>query len=167
MFQGKNNMHNSLVIPVFLQLLGTGVVIAEFFIPSGGILSILAAGLFGYSLYDVFAHVSTNAGIVFVVIDVIFIPVLVLIGIRTIARSPAALKTTLSQAEGVTSQASDLQEFLGKEGSAVTPLHPAGIAFIEGKRVDVVTSGEYIGKLSAIKVVAVTGNQVVVKKKNS
>jgi len=157
-------MPKQLLIPIVLQLLGTGVVIAEFFIPSGGLFSIVAAGLFGYSLYGVFAQVSTGAGIVFVVIDTALIPVLVLIGIRTIAKSPAALKTTLSQAEGVTSQPADLQEFLGKEGSAITPLHPAGIALIEGKRVDVVTSGEYIGKLSAVKVVAVTGNQVVVKK---
>ena len=157
-------MNKQLLIPIVLQLLGTGVVIAEFFIPSGGLFSIVAAGLFGYSLYGVFAHVSIGAGIVFVVLDAVLIPVLVLIGIRTIAKSPAALKTTLSQAEGVTSQSADLQEFLGKEGSAITPLHPAGIALIEGKRVDVVTSGEYIGKLSAVKVVAVTGNQVVVKK---
>ena len=158
-------MHNPLFLPIILQVLGTAVVIAEFFIPSGGFLSIVAAGLFGYSLYAVFAHVSTNAGIVFVVSDVILIPVLILIGIRMIARSPAALKTTLSQAEGVSSQPEDMEKLAGKEGTAITPLHPAGIALIEGKRIDVVSSGEYIGKLSAVKVVAVTGNQVVVKKK--
>ena len=158
-------MHNPLFLPIVLQVLGTAVVIAEFFIPSGGFLSIVAAGLFGYSLYAVFAHVSTNAGIVFVVSDVILIPVLILIGIRMIAKSPAALKTTLSQAEGVSSQPEDMEKLAGKEGTAITPLHTAGIALIEGKRIDVVSSGEYIGKLSAVKVVAVTGNQVVVKKK--
>jgi membrane-bound serine protease (ClpP class) len=159
-------MQKSLMIPIVLQLLGTGVVITRFFIPSGGVRLILAVGLFGYSLFEAFAHVSTSAGIIFVGIDVILIAVLVLIGTRTIARPPVALKTSLSYADGVTSPSSDLlQGFLGKEGSAVTPLHPTGIAFIDGKRVEVATSGEYIGKLSAIKVVAVTGKQVMVKKK--
>jgi membrane-bound ClpP family serine protease len=44
-------------------------------------------------------------------------------------------------------------------------LHPSGIALIGGKRVDVVSGGEYIGKLTPITVTTVTGNQIVVKKK--
>jgi membrane-bound serine protease (ClpP class) len=94
------------------------------------------------------------------------IAILIIIGIRARKKSEAALKTKISQAESIISKPLDLQEYLGKVGSVVTALHPAGIALIEGKRVDVVTSGEYIGKLSAIKVVAITNNQVVVKKKD-
>ena len=159
-------MH-SVILPVVLQVLGTVVVIAEFFIPSGGFLSIAAAGLFGYSLYVAFANISIGTGYVFVAADAVLIPVLVVVGVRMIARGPASLKTTLSQAEGVTSQPLELQHYLGKEGTTVTALHPAGIALIEGKRLDVVSSGEYIGKLVPVTVTAVTGNQIVVRKKES
>jgi membrane-bound serine protease (ClpP class) len=159
-------MH-SLIIPIVLQVLGTAVVIAEFFIPSGGILSIAAAGLFGYSLYSAFAHVSTGAGYCFVAADAVLIPVLVVVGVRMIAKGPASLKTTLSQAEGVTSQPLEQQDYIGKEGTTVTALHPAGIALIDNKRLDVVSSGEYIGKLVPVMVTAVTGNQIVVKKKDA
>jgi len=158
-------MNKALILPIILQLVGTAVVISEFFIPSGGILSIAAAGFFGYSLYLVFAHVSAGAGYIFVVADAILIPLLVLVGIRFIAKGPASLHTTLSQAEGVTSQPEELSAFIGKEGTTVTALHPSGIALIGGKRVDVVSGGEYIGKLTPVTVVTVTGNQIVVKKK--
>jgi membrane-bound serine protease (ClpP class) len=160
-------MNKALILPVVLQLVGTGVIISEFFIPSGGFLSIAAAGLFGYSLYMVFAHVSTGAGYLFVAADAVLIPIVVLIGIRIIAKGPASLHATLSQAEGVTSQPEELNSYIGKEGTTVTALHPSGIALIGGKRVDVVSGGEYIGKLTPVTVVSVTGNQIVVKKKSA
>jgi membrane-bound serine protease (ClpP class) len=53
--------------------------------------------------------------------------------------------------------------FLGKEGLAQTVLRPAGIALIEGKRMDVVTAGENVDKGSRIKVTKVEGNRIVVR----
>ncbi|MBT8341532.1 MAG: serine protease, partial [Desulfatitalea sp.] len=66
-------MDKGLHLPIILQLAAVGVIIAEIIIPSGGILAILAAGLFGYSLYTVFAHVSAEAGMAFVAADIIMI----------------------------------------------------------------------------------------------
>jgi membrane-bound ClpP family serine protease len=157
-------MHSNIILPILLQVIGTAVIISEFFIPSGGFLSIAAAGLFGYSLYLAFTQISAAAGYVFIAIDAVLIPVVVLFGIRIIARGPASLKTTLSSSEGVTSQPEDMQQFMGKSGTTVTALHPSGIALIDGRRIDVVSSGEYIGKLTPVVVTAVTGNQVIVKK---
>jgi membrane-bound ClpP family serine protease len=159
-------MNKTLLFPIVMQVVGTAIIVAEFFIPSGGFLSIAAAGFFGYSLYLVFAHVSTGAGYIFVAADAVIIPIIVLIGIRMIAKGPASLHATLSQADGVTSQPEDYKAYEGKAGTTVTALHPSGIALIDGKRVDVVSGGEYIGKLVPISVVAVTGNQIVVKKKS-
>jgi membrane-bound serine protease (ClpP class) len=52
------------------------------------------------------------------------------------------------------------------QGAAVTDLRPVGTAVINGKRVDVVTRGEYIEKNAAIIVTGVTGNQIIVRKKD-
>ena len=82
--------------PIVLQLIGIGVVIAEIILPSGGILSLLAAGVFGYSLYLVFTDLSTAAGIAFVIVDIITLPVLIVIGIKMLAKSPVTLSTELS-----------------------------------------------------------------------
>ena len=158
-------MKSSLSLTVILQIIGVIVIIAEIILPSGGILSVLAAGIFAYSLYVVFHDVSVSAGFVFVTADVIMIPILVIAGLKLLAKSPAALRTTLSSEDGVTSQSSEQNEFLGMEGIAVTDLRPAGTAVINGKRVDVVSRGEYLEKDSRIVVSSVTGNQIIVREK--
>jgi membrane-bound serine protease (ClpP class) len=151
--------------PIVLQLLGVAVVIAEIILPSGGLLSLLAAVLFGYSLYLVFQGLSAAAGFVFVAIDIVMIPVLIVVGLRLLARSPATLSTELSSREGFSSQPPELTHYLAKEGRAVTDLRPSGLAVIEGRRLDVVSRGEYIEKDAGLVVTAVTANQIVVKKK--
>ena len=159
-------MNSAIHLPILLQLIGILVIIAEIILPSGGILSILATGLFGYSLYLVFTHISTSAGMAFVIADIILIPILVYFGIKFLAKSPVTLRTKLSKEDGVTSQSPDHRDYLGSQGVAVTDLRPSGVATIEDERLDVVTQGEYIEKQTQIIVIAVRGNQIVVKQKD-
>ena len=150
---------------IILQLVGILVIIAEIIIPSGGILGILAAGLIGYSLYIVFSQVSASAGMVFVMADLVILPVLVYFGIKFLARSPVTLRARLSKKDGVTSQDAAQNAFLGMAGRTVTDLRPSGVAVIHGQRIDVVTRGEYLEKETDIVVMAVRGNQIIVKQK--
>jgi membrane-bound serine protease (ClpP class) len=156
-------MIGSLIIPVLLQLIGVVVLIAEIIIPSGGILGVITVGLMGYSLYLVFTTISTFAGMAFVIADIIMFPVVLFIGIKLLAKSPATLKTSLSKTNGFSSQSEELIEFMGLTGEAVTDLRPAGTAVINNRRVDVVSRGEYIDKGTEVIVLAVEGNRVVVK----
>ncbi len=158
-------MNNALNLTIILQLVGVVVIIAEIIIPSGGILSILAVGLFGYSLYIVFNQVSASAGMVFVMADIIIIPILVYFGIKILAKSPVTLRARLSKKDGVTSQNLEQNRYLGMEGRAVTDLRPSGVAVINQIRIDVVTRGEYLEKQTEIVVTAVRGNQIIVKQK--
>jgi membrane-bound serine protease (ClpP class) len=125
-----------------------------------------ALGVFGYSLFIVFNEISMIIGFSFVAADLILIPVLVIVGLKLLARSPITLRKTLSRKEGISSQSSELESYVGRQGNALTDLRPAGIAVINDKRVDVVTRGEYLEKDSAIIVTAVTGNQIIVRKKD-
>ena len=54
-------------------------------------------------------------------------------------------------------------ELLDHTGVAITQLRPSGTAFINGKRVDVVTEGSLIDQGASLKVVAVEGLRVVVR----
>lgn len=155
---------NPLLQAVLLQFLGVGVIIAEIILPSGGLLSLLAATILGYSLYVVFHEVSTSAGYLFVAADVVSLPVLVIVGLKLLAKSPVTLRKKLSREEGVVSQSPELEKYLGMEGEAVTDLHPGGTAVINGKRLDVVSRGDYIVKGTKLIVWKVTGNQIIVRK---
>jgi len=150
-------------IPVVLQLAGVLIIIAEIILPSGGLLSLVAVGLFGYSLFIVFHDISTMAGTYFVLTDLIIIPALLALGLKILARSPATLRETLSSENGVVSQSPELESFMGREGKSVTDLRPGGTAIIDDKRLDVVSRGEYIEKDSNLIVVEVTGNQIIVR----
>ena len=71
--------------------------------------------------------------------------------------------TLKSSLEGGSTFAADYAAWSGKEGEAATDLRPAGTVVMEGKKVDVVTSGELVVRGSKVKVVKVEGNRVVVK----
>ena len=157
-------MYSSIAIPLILQILGVIIIIAEFLLPSAGLLTVAACCVFGYSLFIVFNHISTQAGFIFLAVDMIIIPLLVIIGIKMIAQSPAALNKSLSKEDGVTSQDSILQSLLGKTGIVTSDLRPAGKALIEDKRFDVVSAGDYIDKNTLVVVTSVSGNRIVVKK---
>lgn len=55
-------------------------------------------------------------------------------------------------------------ELIGREGIAQTVLRPSGIGQIDGKRLDVVAESDMIERGSPIRVVAVEGNRIVVRK---
>jgi membrane-bound ClpP family serine protease len=156
-------MNNPMFLPLVLQAVGVIVIIAELVLPSGGILSVIALGVFGYSLYSVFTEVSPQAGLMFVGADIIIVPLSVLLGIKLLARSPVALSTDLSSKDGVVAQDESMAELQGKIGTVISDLRPAGRAQIEGHRIDVVSSGDFIEKGAEVIVSEVSGNRVVVK----
>ncbi|MGK9477345.1 NfeD family protein [Melioribacter sp. OK-6-Me] len=59
-----------------------------------------------------------------------------------------------------------LKDLVGREGIAYTDLRPSGTALIDGKRVDVISEGDYIQRDSPIIVKAVEGMKVIVERKN-
>jgi membrane-bound serine protease (ClpP class) len=72
------------------------------------------------------------------------------------------LETELLAGAGGASAPESDRRWLGKHGTASSPLRPAGIAHIEGERVDVVSEGELIEAGEPIAVIRVDGNRIVV-----
>lgn len=75
-------MNKDLLLPIILQLAGILVIMAEIIIPSAGILSLMAMGLIGYSLYIVYTGFSSTTVALFIAFDIIIIPVLVITGLK-------------------------------------------------------------------------------------
>lgn len=158
-------MKSEWIIPLILQFVGILVIMAEALLPSGGILAVIAAGLLGYSIYTVFSAISFEAGMMIVLADIIILPIAALFGLKMLARSPLSLQSSLRKSEGVVSYDEALTDLAGKEGVSLTNLRPSGTARIDGKRIDVVTRGDYIEKGETVSVLKVEGSRVVVGKK--
>lgn len=162
-----------------LLLFGSGLVLLVleiFVIPGFGIAGILgiAALLAGLSLSLVGGGATwefilrATSRVVFSLLFALAASVLLL---RFLPRLPFGrrliLQTGLSAGEGYASAPASDESWLGKSGTSLTPLRPAGIADIDGQRVDVVSDGEYIDSGVPITVSRVDGNRIVVRRQRT
>jgi membrane-bound serine protease (ClpP class) len=87
---------------------------------------------------------------------------------RVLPRLPFGRRLVLAtgmQADlGYVSAPDSDRHWLGRIGTALSPLRPAGIADIDGARVDVVSDGGFIDAGTAIEVTRVDGNRIVVRR---
>ncbi|MBN1866731.1 ATP-dependent Clp protease proteolytic subunit [Candidatus Sumerlaeota bacterium] len=87
---------------------------------------------------------------------------------RTLVLNPErAARAGQSAAErvraGTAEMSAKTEDLLGKTGEAMTDLRPAGTAVVAGRRLDVVTEGEYIARGAKIRIVRVLGNVYTVE----
>jgi len=132
---------------------GLTLIVAEAFLP-GLVMGIIGIGCLGTSIFFGFReHWAIGAGQI--ALAVVVGPIALITGLKRMT-----LKSSL---EGGSTFAADYAAWSGKEGEAATDLRPAGTVVMEGKKVDVVTSGELVVRGSKVKVVKVEGNRVVGK----
>jgi membrane-bound ClpP family serine protease len=74
-----------------------------------------------------------------------------------------SLNTRQTNQTGYTAPKLNYEDYLGRQGIALTQLRPAGTADFQGERVDVVTEGGYIKAGSGVKVIAVEGVRIIVR----
>ena len=94
--------------------------------------------------------------------------VLSLVMLRSLPRMAAfnrlVLQAETRSSEGyVSSSREGDSDLFGKEGVTVSELRPAGIALIDGRRLDVVTDGDFVDAQQSVRVVEARGNRVVVR----
>ena len=80
-----------------------------------------------------------------------------------IPRSQVVLKDTIEEKSTSLSDAA-AQELIGLEGECLTALRPSGNADFDGRKLDVVSAGEFIEKGSRVRIEAVEGLRILVKK---
>jgi membrane-bound serine protease (ClpP class) len=77
------------------------------------------------------------------------------------------LTTELDAGHGYTSGPERELSLLGRSGRTLSQLRPAGIADIDGMRIDVVSEGEMVDPGVPVEVIRVDGNRIVVRKLSS
>jgi membrane-bound serine protease (ClpP class) len=91
--------------------------------------------------------------------------------LRLLPRLPVGRRLVLEPAllSGTAGAAAPERDYgwLGKHGIAASPLRPAGLAHLDGERVDVVSDGELIEAGQPIEVIRVDGNRIVVRRPRS
>lgn len=135
------------------------LLIGLFVIPGFGVAEIAGLATLGFAIYLAFTRLSPLWGGISFAITIALIIFIFLYLPKTSTwrqlRLDAQDKSHITSAD---------PELMDKEGEAITMLRPAGTVKIDGKKVDVVTEGVFIPQHTRVKVVAVRGNKVVVRK---
>jgi membrane-bound serine protease (ClpP class) len=139
--------------------LGLGVLFLflEVFIPSGGILGILSMGCAIFGVYCLFHQGRPVLGVTSIALFVLIAALGVKYGL-----SRFSFTGSLGPVES-SSVDERIENLVGKEGTALTPLRPAGMALIEGHRVDVVAQGSFLDVGAVVRVINTAENRVLVR----
>jgi membrane-bound serine protease (ClpP class) len=155
-----------LVLAVILFLACAALLIAEVFIPSGGILSIFSMGCLMAGLVIFFKH-NTTMGIVGITVALIMIPAVLIIAYRILPDSKFGKKVFLSppvrQKGDAIPDMDHLKDMLGAVGSVITPLRPVGMADFDGSRIECVSESGFIDNEKNVKIIKVEGTQLTVR----
>ena len=155
-----------LFFAVFLYLACAALIIAEVFVPSGGIISFCALACLIGGIAIFFRH-SGTAGWMGVGIAIIMIPSVLVIAYKIFPKTRFGKSVTLTPPERERGDAipdtAELKELLGAEGLVLTPLRPVGMCDFSGQRVECVAESGYVNKGNKVKVIHVQGTQLTVR----
>lgn len=150
---------------ILLIVLGLALLMTEVFVPSGGLILILAlAALFTGVVLIFYTPESdgggTRAGLITLIILVVLSPVLAGIALYFWPHTPMAklLRLKAPEAEaaaGLAAVAPDLERYRGQIGRTLTPHQPSGQIEIAGHRLESLSEAGFIEAGALVKVVAV------------
>ena len=151
-------------IALGVMLLGVILLVIEVYAPGFGLPG-LAGLLFCAAGIAMFANTWAQAAIAFSIIAAIgaaaFGFTLYSASKGRLSRSKLILNDAVTEKAGY-ADFDALEDWVGKQGIAISPLRQAGVAEIEGKRLDVVTRGEFLAEGEAVRIAQVQGRQIIV-----
>lgn len=151
----------TILIPVVLILVGLALVMVEVYLVPGfnvlGVAGVIAAGAgVGYA----FVEGGAVGGLAALAGTFVVGGLLLAVLWRSGAWEKFILSESLPRGDG---DGATRGRLLGREGVAVSPLRPTGVAEVEGERVEVTTEGAFIAAGSRIRVVALVRNRYLVR----
>lgn len=155
-----------LVLAVILFIGCAALLVAEVFLPSGGIISILSLACLVGGLV-IFFKISTTAGIIGLIVALVMIPTILIISYKTLPNTKFGKIVLLSpptrQIGDAIPDTTDLTQMKGRTGRVITPLRPVGTVDFDGKRLECVSETGFISNDIIVQVLKVEGTQLTVR----
>lgn len=158
---------------VMLILLGVLLLLSEVFIPSGGLLLILALTALVSGVVMIFYTPESEgggltSGLVTLIVLVLLAPVLISIALYYWPHTPMARLLRLKAPQEDTSLAASaavaaLEQYRGQVGKTLTPHQPSGQTEVFGKRLDSLADGMFLEAGEFVKVVAIRQGHLIVR----
>lgn len=175
-----------------LCVAGLAAIIIEFFVSAAGLIGLLGAGSIVAGVVGAYTGYGSLVGSIYLISMLIITPSVIalyfrlfpksLVGRWLILASPdhsaedfndpttestvggAAEISTVAESSGSQEETYIGKRLVGKEGRSLSMLRPSGTARIDGRRMSVVTGGEFVDSGVEIVVTRVEGNSVFVRR---
>ena len=164
-------MDSNAIFAVLLLIVGLAILMAEVFIPSGGLLgvitfiSLVVSLIFAYRAWG-----GSHPGIfaAFCVLLLLLVPIVIGTGFSILPHTAVGKKVILEapDAEALTpylAESRHLEQLVGEFGTALTMLNPGGLVRVLGERLHATSAGFAIEPGDSVKVIEVRGSTVVVR----
>ena len=139
--------------------LGYALLVFEFCIPGFGLPGIMGAILAVLGVITL--RPTALQALIVVAVYVALLALALAICLHSAAKGRISKSRLVLGASG-RKQAASQNDLTGKTGRACTTLRPAGIAEIDGARINVVTEGDFVEAGAEVQVARVEGNRIVV-----
>jgi membrane-bound ClpP family serine protease len=154
------------LLACFLFLACAALVLAEVFIPSGGLISVMAIACVVGGIIVCF-NISAFWGWVGIIAAIIMIPSVLIIAYKLLPKTRFGKNVTLAPPERQQGDAVPdtikLKEMIGAIGTVVTPLRPVGMCNFSGQRLECVAESGYVDKDKKVKVIKIESTQLTVR----
>jgi len=160
----------TVILALSLILIGAGLLLllAELFLPTGGILFVVAliAIITGVALP--FYYGDTSTGIFTLVGVLIVVPALTAFALHYWPKTRMGRRMFQTGPEEDATIATmpviaELELLRGRIGRAVSPLRPSGVAEFDGRRIDVLTEGMMVDEGTWVRCIDVKAGRVMVR----
>ena len=153
-------------LTIALILIGIGVflLLAEIFVPTGGILVVAALLFFAFGVGIILYYGTTIEAVVAIVGLAVGLPAAGYVSV--VAWRRMSLDTVLDDPSAAPVLAVPVAEFeilKGRTGKTVSPMRPSGTVEFDGKRVDAMTEGTMLDAGVWVRCVDVKRGQVIVR----
>jgi membrane-bound serine protease (ClpP class) len=161
-------MVDPLIWAGLLLILGLALVMTEVFVPSGGILGVLAFIAIVAAIAMAFLRGGVFPGFMFVLVSLIAVPTILFFAFQwlpdtAVGKRLLAAVPTPEEVLPDDDERRALRELVGKVGRAKSRMLPSGAVQIEGRTIDAVSDGFPIEPGQAVRVTEVSGTRVTVR----
>lgn len=155
-----------------LAVLGFGLIVAEFFVPSGGMIALSCAAAFVGSVICAHTAWYEHSPKIFWSFTLglgVLIPGFLMFFLRTLEQTSLGKNILLPKTDPedvvpYKSESAVLERLIGRIGTTVTPMNPGGMVRVENERLHATTEGMLIKLGESVEVLGIQGNRVIVRR---
>jgi membrane-bound serine protease (ClpP class) len=160
--------HSQLALSLILIGAGLVLLVAELFVPSGGILTAVAIGVIIIGVGIPFFYGDTQTGILTLIGVFVAVPTVVFLMMRIGPKTPLGKMMIKGGPDDDATVATmpvnvELEQLRGQFGRAVSSLRPSGVVDFNGRRIDTITEGMMVEPGTWVRCIDVKAGKVVVR----